>query len=88
MFNGPPWDPGIYKIANNANGSVDIVLFGQSFTLPDQTVWRFMAHENMESFNWIGGAPLVGQERYPNNILYNSYPAGSSLAPVSPVPSP
>lgn len=68
LFNGPPWIPGVYKIVNTINGSINVVIFGQSYIIDDQTIWRIMAHPDLESFDWIGGAPPVGQWRYPLNL--------------------
>lgn len=76
MFNGPPWKPGVYRIANTLGSGVILVIFGQGYELDDQTIWRVMAHENLESFDWIGGAPPVAQEYYPYNFLFRSRPGG------------
>jgi hypothetical protein len=59
IFNGPQWVPGIYILINASSGVSGIVLFGQSFALPANSKWRFMAHVDMESINWMGGAPPV-----------------------------
>jgi hypothetical protein len=65
MFVGQPWKPGVYILSNSLSGTnVQVVLFGQSFLVPPGTRFRFMAHENLESFNWVGGAPQVGQEQF------------------------
>lgn len=74
VFNGPPWKPGVYKVANTMGYDVIIILFGQGFTMADQRIWRFMAHQDLESFSWI--TPTVGQEESSYNFSYRSFPDG------------
>ena len=66
MFNGQPWVPGFYVLSNLSGADVDVVLFGQAFTIPDQSKWRFMAHQELESFQvvWAGTGPVGKQFPY------------------------
>jgi hypothetical protein len=59
IFNGPQWSPGVYLLINTGSGVSGVVLFGQSFSIPANSRWRFMAHADLESINWLGGAPPV-----------------------------
>ena len=77
MFNGPPWKPGAYRIANTTGQGVIITLFGQTFELENQDIWRFMAHADLESFDWIGGAPAVAQNYFPYNFFFRGAGPGA-----------
>ena len=66
MFTGFPWTPGFYTLANSSGADVEVVLFGQSFLVPDQTKWRFMAHQNLEEArrDWAATGPVGKQFPY------------------------
>ena len=64
-FVGQPWSPGFYVLSNSSGADVDIILFGQSFTVPDQTKWRFMAHNNLESAQLLWAATGAVGKQFP-----------------------
>lgn len=62
VFNNYP--PGIYKFINELGGNAGVTVGGNNYVLPNLSIWRFRVGENLASFDFMSGAPLIGQRLY------------------------
>lgn len=78
-FSGLP--PGVYGLVNSSGSAIPVTLFGQTYSVPAHSRWRFSVHPELESFAWEKGAPPPGKQRVGG--ITENVPTGAASSDVT-----